>query len=122
MHGAMKDLQQHVQRSLSDAGIPDPSKLIVAASGGCDSTVLLHLLLNLGHTVVVAHVDHGARGAERVMATVRLSPIGRPNTNANSNCWSSKQRSSKAFRKDFRERRARRDRLGLNHCVLGTML
>ncbi|HAT47901.1 MAG TPA: tRNA lysidine(34) synthetase TilS [Flavobacteriales bacterium] len=64
MHGAMKDVQQHVQRSLSDAGIPEPSKLIVAASGGCDSTVLLHLLLNLGHTVVVAHVDHGARGAE----------------------------------------------------------
>ena len=37
-------------------------KVIVAAvSGGVDSVVLLHRLVQLNHKVVVAHVDHGMR-------------------------------------------------------------
>ncbi len=35
----------------------------VAVSGGVDSMVLLHVLRELGHTCLVAHVDHGLRGA-----------------------------------------------------------
>lgn len=34
---------------------------LVAVSGGVDSVVLLDLMVRTGHTVVVAHVDHGIR-------------------------------------------------------------
>lgn len=34
----------------------------VAVSGGVDSMVLLHVLLEIGHPCRVAHVDHGLRG------------------------------------------------------------
>jgi tRNA(Ile)-lysidine synthetase-like protein len=48
---------------------PEPGDLIVvAASGGADSTALLHLLSALapgrGWTIVVATLDHGVRGVE----------------------------------------------------------
>jgi tRNA(Ile)-lysidine synthase len=42
-------------------------KVVVGVSGGCDSTALLHLLLELEElrlSLVVAHLNHGLRGAE----------------------------------------------------------
>ncbi|HMU13249.1 MAG: tRNA lysidine(34) synthetase TilS [Bacteroidetes bacterium] len=36
----------------------------VAVSGGVDSTVLVHVLRDLGHPCSVVHVDHGLRGSE----------------------------------------------------------
>lgn len=47
--------------------LPDykPDRPMVAAvSAGLDSTVLLHLLVEAGPNVLVAHVHHGLRGAE----------------------------------------------------------
>ena len=60
----MNVLLQEVQRELRACDVPKGAKLVVGASGGCDSTVLLHLLHELGHPLVVAHVNHSARGAE----------------------------------------------------------
>ena len=60
----MNSLRHQVQRVLEHCAVPQGAKLVVGASGGCDSTVLLHLLHDLGHPLVVAHVNHGARGAE----------------------------------------------------------
>ena len=64
MSRAMNKVQDHVQGSLQQSGINQPSKLIVAASGGLDSTVLLEVLHALGHDLIVAHVNHGTRGEE----------------------------------------------------------
>ena len=64
MLGAMTALHDLTRRALDQAGVPHGATLVVAASGGLDSTVLLHLLGDLGHPLVVAHVDHGARGAQ----------------------------------------------------------
>ena len=60
----MNDVLHEVKRALDACGVPKGSKLVVGASGGCDSTVLLHVLHSLGHPLVVAHVNHGARGLE----------------------------------------------------------
>jgi tRNA(Ile)-lysidine synthase len=43
---------------------PPGSRLIVAVSGGRDSLVLLHLLIDAGYVVEVAHMNYGLRGAE----------------------------------------------------------
>jgi tRNA(Ile)-lysidine synthase len=40
------------------------SKYIVAVSGGVDSVVLLDMLSRANHQLIVAHVDHGIRGAD----------------------------------------------------------
>lgn len=66
MFGAMT-LQEGLElthHALRRAGVPEGHLVVVAASGGCDSTVLLHLVRALHHPVVVAHVDHGMRGEE----------------------------------------------------------
>ena len=55
---------QKVKRALQACDVPKGAKLVVGASGGCDSTVLLHLLHELGHPLVVAHVNHSTRGAQ----------------------------------------------------------
>lgn len=55
---------KEVQQTLEACAVPKGAKLVVGASGGCDSTVLLHLMHELGHPLVVAHVNHGARGPE----------------------------------------------------------
>ena len=58
------NLEAQIQSAVKEAGLAPSAKLVVAASGGCDSTVLLHVLHDLGHPLVVAHVDHGMRGEE----------------------------------------------------------
>ncbi|MEO8734861.1 MAG: tRNA lysidine(34) synthetase TilS, partial [Flavobacteriales bacterium] len=53
-----------VRRFMRREAMPTPSSPTwVAVSGGVDSMVLLHVLRELGHTCIVAHVDHGLRGA-----------------------------------------------------------
>lgn len=45
--------------------MPAPnSRLLVALSGGRDSVVLLHLLMEVGYIVEAAHMNFGLRGAE----------------------------------------------------------
>ena len=50
------------------AGLPKDTPILVAFSGGADSTVLLHLLANeskkTGAKIFAAHVNHGIRGEE----------------------------------------------------------
>lgn len=54
-----------VRRTLGRAAMLAPGEPAwVGVSGGVDSMVLLHVLLELGHPCLVAHVDHGLRGAE----------------------------------------------------------
>lgn len=53
--------------------IPPDERLLLAISGGRDSRLLLHLLLQLGQACALAHVNYGLRGAasERDEAFVR---------------------------------------------------
>lgn len=39
-------------------------RILVAISGGIDSSTLLHLLVNQGYTVAIAHCNFGLRGSE----------------------------------------------------------
>ncbi|MBL7964501.1 MAG: tRNA lysidine(34) synthetase TilS [Flavobacteriales bacterium] len=58
-------MNDRVARYMAREGMPGPgSALLVGVSGGVDSMVLLHILLQLGYRCEVAHVDHGLRGAE----------------------------------------------------------
>ncbi|MBV9469960.1 MAG: tRNA lysidine(34) synthetase TilS [Abitibacteriaceae bacterium] len=44
--------------------LPAEEKILVAVSGGADSMALLLVLVQAGRELVVAHVNHGLRGAE----------------------------------------------------------
>lgn len=62
------NLREHVAQSLRDRRlVRRGGRVLVAVSGGLDSTVLLHILrglaAKLGLSVGVAHLDHGLRGA-----------------------------------------------------------
>ena len=88
-------LADRVAGSLASLGLGD-ARLLVAASGGVDSTVLLRTLASLGRDVVAAHVDHGLRpesaddgafvaalGAELGVPVVRLAvSVGEGNVQA----------------------------------------
>jgi tRNA(Ile)-lysidine synthase len=58
---------EQVEESLSELEISD-CRILVAASGGLDSTVLAHVLVGLARSrrleILLAHVNHGLRGAE----------------------------------------------------------
>ena len=50
-----------VRQVLQEAGLQTDAGLVVAASGGVDSTVLLDVLDGLGYRLHVAHLDHALR-------------------------------------------------------------
>jgi len=56
-------LQKRLHDQLQALGCLD-KKILLAASGGLDSTVLLHLLVKLEYTVAVAHANFQLRGEE----------------------------------------------------------
>lgn len=58
----MTTLEHHVHQALVDSGWTQGQRVVVGASGGVDSTVLLHVLEALGVPCVVAHVNHHTRG------------------------------------------------------------
>ena len=60
----MTALERQVHRALLDSRWPQGQPLVVGASGGVDSTVLLHVLHALRVPAIVAHVNHHARGEE----------------------------------------------------------
>ena len=73
-----KHFESRVRRQLLDHGLPEDRRLLLAVSGGADSTALLlimsRLAKNLRLQLGVAHFDHGLRGrrvAERETAFVR---------------------------------------------------
>ncbi len=61
-------LQEQFQSPAPLAGLPKDTPILVAFSGGADSTVLLHLLVEeakqTGAEIFAAHVNHGIRGEE----------------------------------------------------------
>ena len=56
-------MQKRLHDQLQALGCLD-RKILLAASGGLDSTVLLHLLVKLEYTVAVAHANFQLRGEE----------------------------------------------------------
>ena len=60
----MNEWTLQLEQSLTRAGVTQGQKVVVAASGGVDSTALLELLHASGRPLVVAHVNHGMRGDE----------------------------------------------------------
>ena len=57
----MEAIVASVRQVLQEAGLQAGTGLVVAASGGVDSTVLLDILDGLGYQLHVAHLDHGLR-------------------------------------------------------------
>ena len=57
----MEAIVASVRQVLQEAGLQTDAGLVVAASGGVDSTVLLDVLDGLGYRLHVAHLDHALR-------------------------------------------------------------
>lgn len=57
----MEAIVASVRQVLQEAGLEADASLVVAASGGVDSTVLLDILDGLGYRLHVAHLDHALR-------------------------------------------------------------
>ncbi len=57
----MVDLEQHIDDVLTKY---NPQRIILACSGGLDSTVLLHACLKMETPVEIAHVNYQLRGKE----------------------------------------------------------
>jgi len=61
----MRAFRERVAATISRHEMIAPGQLVlVALSGGADSTALLHALEQLGHRLCACHVHHGLRGAE----------------------------------------------------------
>ncbi len=57
----MEAIIASVRQVLQEEGLEVGASVVVAASGGVDSTVLLDVLDGLGHRLHVAHLDHALR-------------------------------------------------------------
>ncbi|HEX5323552.1 MAG TPA: tRNA lysidine(34) synthetase TilS [Capsulimonadaceae bacterium] len=58
-------LLSSVQRTIAEKGLVESNQIVlVAVSGGPDSTALLHALHAIGYPVQAAHLHHGIRGQE----------------------------------------------------------
>ena len=57
----MEAIVASVRQVLQEAGLEADDSVVVAASGGVDSTVLLDILDGLGYQLHVAHLDHALR-------------------------------------------------------------
>ncbi len=57
----MESIVAHARQVLREAGLEADAILVVAVSGGIDSTVLLDVLAGLGCRLHVAHLDHALR-------------------------------------------------------------
>jgi tRNA(Ile)-lysidine synthase len=61
----MRAFLQRIAATIKAQQMIAPGQLVlVAFSGGADSTALLHALKQLGHRLCACHVHHGLRGAE----------------------------------------------------------
>ncbi len=60
----MDPVHREVARFLSHSRIPRSAQVLVALSGGGDSTALAVVLASLGQRVAALHVHHGLRGAD----------------------------------------------------------
>ena len=62
-----KRVESEVRRLLLDSGLPEDRRILLAVSGGADSTALLSIMArlekNLRLQLAIAHFDHGLRGA-----------------------------------------------------------
>lgn len=78
-HPTIASALGHVRKALSAAGPSPPRRLVVACSGGADSTALVGLLRlvapDAGLELAVGHVDHGLRreSADEAAAVARLA-------------------------------------------------
>lgn len=50
-------------------------RVLAAVSGGADSVALLHVLLQLGYRVEVAHLDHGTRDGESALDAAHVAAL-----------------------------------------------
>lgn len=64
MSRAQRNIHRQVASFLRYLGVSRDRPVLVAVSGGADSTALLAVLCALGQRVGVAHVHHGLRGLE----------------------------------------------------------
>lgn len=128
-------MQERVERALREAGVVG-RPLLVAVSGGLDSTALLHALVRLREplalTLTVGHVDHGLRGEGSAadarfvadlaaglglpFACERVAPH-RQRAGRSSRARPTLQEAARSLRRDALE--AMRDRLGCSGVVTG---
>lgn len=77
----MHELALHVEQNLRRYGLSRLSRVLLAVSGGVDSTVLLDVLTALapvlGWSLGVAHVEHGLRGKAGVADARRVRALSR---------------------------------------------
>ncbi|PKP22244.1 MAG: tRNA lysidine(34) synthetase TilS [Bacteroidetes bacterium HGW-Bacteroidetes-21] len=55
------------RKNIARLGIPENARMMVAVSGGIDSMLLLHLLVETGFKPIVAHCNFGLRGKDSDM-------------------------------------------------------